>query len=251
MRVLLRYAPQKLLTLGVGTKQYRKERIDMATFNINKAEDAVSYVEVILDNETVRTEAGAMRYYLGNIEMSAKMPGIKSLFKAKVTGETAVKPEYTGTGRLVLEPSFNDFFKLELSGETFILDQGAYWASDGSVEVGAVANKAAAAFLSGEGIFQTKVSGRGTVIVQAPGLIEVIKLEDQKLVVDGSFAVVRDAALDFSVQKSTKSLLRSAASGEGLVNVIQGTGVVWLAPIPNKTILMQSLLWSASAARSS
>ena len=223
----------------------------MATFNICKAEDAVSYVEVILDNETVRAEAGAMRYILGDIEMTAQMPGLKSFFKAKATGETAVKPEYSGTGKLVLEPSFSEFFELELSGETFILDQGAYWASDGSVEVGAVANKAASALLSGEGIFQTKVSGRGSVIVQAPGQIEVLELQDQKLVVDGSFAVARDAALDFSVRKSTKSILGSMASGEGLVNVIQGTGVVWLAPVPNKTTLMRSLFWGGAAARSS
>ena len=223
----------------------------MATFNIYKAEDAVSYVEVLLEDETVRAEAGAMRYSLGDIEMTAKMPSLKSFFKAKATGETAVKPEYTGTGKLVLEPSFSDFFKLDLSGETFILDQGAYWASDGSVEIGAVANKAAAALLSGEGMFQTKVSGDGAVIVQAPGQIQVLQLENQKLVVDGSFAVARDAALDFSVRKSTKSFLGSAASGEGLVNVIQGTGIVWLAPIPNKTTLMRSLFWGGAGARSS
>ena len=223
----------------------------MATFSICKAEDAVSYVEIILESETVRAEAGAMRYMLGDIEMTAKMPGLKSFFKAKATGETAVKPEYSGTGKLVLEPSFSEFCQLDLAGEAFILDQGAYWASDGSVEIGVVANKAAAALLSGEGIFQTKVSGHGSVIVQAPGQIEVVELQDQKLVVDGSFAVARDAGLDFSVRKSTKSLLGSAASGEGLVNVIQGTGVVWLAPVPNRTTLMQSLFWGGSAARSS
>ena len=48
--------------------------------------------------------------------------------------------------------------------------------------------------------------------------------------VDGNFAVLRSASLQFTVERSAKSLLGSAVSGEGLVNVYRGTGSVWLAP---------------------
>ena len=42
--------------------------------------------------------------------------------------------------------------------------------------------------------------------------------------------------LDFTVERSGKSLIGSAASGEGLVNVYRGTGKVLMSPlakIPN------------------
>ena len=40
----------------------------------------------------------------------------------------------------------------------------------------------------------------------------------------------------FTVEKSTKSLIGSAISAEGFVNVFRGTGKVLLAPIMNTKI---------------
>ena len=60
--------------------------------------------------------------------------------------------------------------------------------------------------------------------------IDVIDLENDTLRVDGNFAVLRSANLDFTVERSAKTLIGSAVSGEGLVNVYRGTGQVWLAP---------------------
>lgn len=60
--------------------------------------------------------------------------------------------------------------------------------------------------------------------------IDVIDLANDTLRVDGNFAVLRSANLDFTVERSAKTLIGSAVSGEGLVNVYRGTGQVWLAP---------------------
>mgnify|MGYP001476436968 CR=1 FL=1 len=120
-----------------------------------------------------------------------------------------------------------------MQGDAWILDKGAYVCSDGDIEVGSVRNKAVAGLISGEGFFQIRVEGEGAVVIQAPGEIEMIDLEGGKLTVDGSFAVARQASLNFSVQKAAKGLLSSASSGEGLVNVIEGTGRVLIAPVPN------------------
>ena len=49
--------------------------------------------------------------------------------------------------------------------------------------------------------------------------------------VDGNFAIAWSGSLDFTVERSGKSLIGSAASGEGLVNVYKGTGKVLLAPV--------------------
>lgn len=48
---------------------------------------------------------------------------------------------------------------------------------------------------------------------------------------DGNFAIAWTNGLQFTVERSTKTLIGSAASGEGLVNVYRGTGRVLLAPV--------------------
>ena len=58
-----------------------------------------------------------------------------------------------------------------------------------------------------------------------------IELENDVLKVDGNFAIAWSSSLNFTVERSGKSLIGSAASGEGLVNVYRGTGKVLLAPI--------------------
>ena len=41
---------------------------------------------------------------------------------------------------------------------------------------------------------------------------------------------MRTGAIEFSVEKSTKGLLGTLTSGEGLLQTFRGTGSVWLAP---------------------
>jgi uncharacterized protein (AIM24 family) len=122
---------------------------------------------------------------------------------------------------------------MPLDGSAWVLDKGAYVCSDIGIEVGVYRNKAVAGLLSGEGFFQTKVEGSGNLVIYSQGPLEAIDLQNDRLVVDGSFAVARQASLNFSVQKATKGLFSSMTSGEGFVNVIEGTGRVLLAPVPN------------------
>lgn len=210
-----------------------------------KSRDLVHWVEVKLNNDQVRVEAGAMRYYQGPISMKSRMPSVSGFFKARLTGEKVFRPVYAGTGRLVLEPSFKQFYKLDLEDDTYILERGAYWASDMSVDVTMKMNKLSTSFFSGEGLLQTAVRGSGSVLIKTPGEVEVIDLQNDRLVVDGAFAVARSASLDFSVQQSTRSLLGTVTSGEILVTVLQGTGRVYLAPIPNHTLLLQQVIQSS------
>lgn len=60
-------------------------------------------------------------------------------------------------------------------------------------------------------------------------LIE-IELQNDVLKVDGNYAIAWSKSLDFTVERSGKSLIGSAASGEGLVNVYRGTGKVLMMP---------------------
>ena len=76
------------------------------------------------------------------------------------------------------------------------------------------------------------------VILESPvpreELVEV-ELQNDVLRIDGNFAVAWSKGLNFTVEKSTKSLIGSAVSGEGLVNVYRGTGKVLMAPVRNLT----------------
>ena len=64
-----------------------------------------------LDNSTVKLQAGAMQWITGDVEMNSGVSGAKDFFgklvKGAVTGESAVKPLYTGTGCVMLEPTYN------------------------------------------------------------------------------------------------------------------------------------------------
>ncbi len=197
-------------------------------------QQGLKMIEATIQDETIRAEAGALHFMRGRVEMETQMPSAKGFLKSMVTQETVFKPTYKGTGKVYFGPPiFGEYMVMDLAGEAWVLDKGAYVCSSAGIEVGAFRNKAVASMFGGEGWFQTKVEGTGQVVIQAQGPMHAIDLKNERLTVDGSFAVARQASLEFQVQKATKSILGSMASGEGLVNVIQGTGRVYLAPVPN------------------
>ena len=216
----------------------------MAHFEVVEHEGQ-KFVRAVINNETIRAEAGALHYYRGHIEMRSQAPSAGGLLKAFVSGETAFRPTYTGTGEVYLgPPMFGEYLVLPLHGEEWILDQGAYVCSDVSVEVGVRRNKMVAGMVGGEGLFQTSVKGAGTVVLKAPGKIQRLDMQGERLAVDGSFAVARTAALNYSVRRASKSIVGSITSGEGLLSMFEGQGTVLLAPVPN---LYMSLVSNVTA----
>lgn len=216
----------------------------MAKFEIIE-EEGLRFIKVLINNETILAEAGALFYFLGDIRMESQgTGGVGGFFKALATGETVVRPSYTGTGELYLEPSFEGYHILNLQGEEWVMDTGGYWASEGSVQVDAKRNKLLTGLFGGEGLFQTTAKGQGKVVIKTPGPIEEVHLRNDRLVVDGTFAVARSATLNYTVTKATKSLLGSLTSGEGFVNTHEGTGTVLLAPNAYWEVMMLRQLWA-------
>ena len=194
--------------------------------------EEVRVAKITLNNETFRTEAGAMYYMRGNITMESKAPSVGGFLKAAISGESIFRPTYSGTGELYLEPTAYGIHTMDLKGETWILENGSYYGSEMGVAVDVHREKALTAFKSGEGFldFQTKISGTGKVLVKAPGPVEEVHLQNDKLVVDGSFAFARSATLAYSCERATKSIIGSVTSGEGMVRIYQGTGTVLMSP---------------------
>jgi len=222
----------------------------MANFEVIEQE-GVRLVKVTLQNETVRTESGALYYMRGPITMESKAPSVGGIFKAIATGESIFRPTYTGTGELYLEPTFGGYHVMDVAGKTWILEDGAYWASEQGVQVDAFKESMLTALKSGEGFMdiQTKISGAGRVVIQSQGPVEPLQLTNDKLVVDGKYVLARESTLKYMVQRSTKSLLGSVTSGEGVVRIYEGTGMVLMAPMPYWRQRLFAGLASASASK--
>lgn len=220
----------------------------MANFEVIEKQ-GLKLVRATLNNEMVRAESGAMHYMRGNVVIETPMPSAGGFLKSMVTSENIFRPTYTGTGEVYFgPPSFGEYCVLECQGDEWVLDRGAYVCSDAGVTVDVFRNKALVGLLGGEGWFQTKVGGRGKYVLASRGPLEIVDLKNERLTVDGNFAVARQAHLNFSLQKATKSLFGSAASGEGIVSVIEGTGRVYLAPVPNLYANLADMISSMHAA---
>lgn len=186
-------------------------------------------------------QAGAMQWTVGNVQATTGIKGVGDLlgksFMGKVTGETAVKPEYTGSGFLVLEPTYRHLLLIDVAdwNGSVVLSDGMFLACEGSLKQKAVMrSNISSAALGGEGLFNLSLIGEGIVccesLVPVEELIE-IELNNDVVKIDGNMAVAWSNTLEFTVERSGKTLLGSAASGEGLVNVYRGTGKVLMAPV--------------------
>ena len=223
--------------------------------------------QVVIDidkDHSAIIQAGAMQWMGGNVQVTSGVKGIGDLLgkaiKGAVTKETAVKPEYVGEGCLVLEPTYKyiilaDIGKWGPAGMT--IEDGMFLACDANVNSKVVARKnLSSAVLGGEGLFNLSLQGNGIAALESnvpeDELIEVI-LENDELKIDGNLAVCWSSNLEFTVERSTKTLVGSAVSGEGLVNVYRGTGRVLMCPVAPTTSLFESTntMAAKSAAKSS
>ena len=198
--------------------------------------------QVICDvNGGVTLQAGAMQWMAGSVNATTGVKGVGDLFgkalRGSVTGESAIKPEYTGTGTLVLEPTYKHILLVDLAdwNGSIVLDDGLFLACESHLTHKAVMRSNLSSAVAGnEGLFNLGINGKGIVCLETPcpkeELIE-ITLQDDVLKVDGNMAIAWSGSLNFTVERSGKSLVGSAASGEGLVNVFRGTGKVLLAPV--------------------
>ena len=193
------------------------------------------------DNHSAIIQAGAMQWMVGNVNATTGVKGVGDLLgkivKGAVTGESAIKPEYVGNGWLVLEPTYKYIILVDVAqwGAGMTIEDGMFYACSGTVKTSVVARKnLSSAALGGEGLFNLSLSGSGVAALESNvpynELIEV-DLNNDTLKIDGNLAVCWSSNLEFTVERTTKTLIGSAASGEGLVNVYRGIGKVLMSPV--------------------
>lgn len=95
----------------------------------------------MLTGNQVITQAGAMQWMLGNVQATTGVKGVGDLvgkmFKGAASGESVIKPEYTGRGVLMLEPTYKHIILVDLAdwGGAITLDDGLFLACDGTMKL--------------------------------------------------------------------------------------------------------------------
>lgn len=213
----------------------------MAKFEVMQVEGLRS-VRVLIEDETIQTEAGALATMDGEIEMTARIPSPLSAIRSIFSGQSIIKPKYSGSGILHLDPSVNGYYVFEVpEEEDWLLGRGAYWASENSIHLSLIRQKVLTALYSGEGFiyYQIRLSGHGKVVLNADGPIEEIKLKNSRLKVDGRQVIARTEGITYKIKKPTKSYLGYWLSGESRLRVYEGTGSLLISRTPfwNKRLL--------------
>ncbi len=200
-----------------------------------------------LDGNSIRLQAGAMQWTAGKVVMDADVKSVGNFLgkaiKGVATGESLSKPVYRGTGMVMMEPTYRYIILEDISkwGSGMVLDDGMFLACDSSVN-GEVVSRTnfSTAILGGEGLFNLSLSGDGVAVLESAvpreELVEIV-LDNDEVRIDGNMAVAWSKSLEFTVEKSTKSLFGSWISGEGFVNVYRGTGKILMAPVVPGTLM--------------
>ncbi|MFR0980718.1 MAG: AIM24 family protein, partial [Holdemania filiformis] len=165
-----------------------------------------------LGRADITIQAGAMQWMVGDVKATTGVKGVGDLLgkaiRGKATGESAIKPEYTGSGTLVLEPTYKHLILMDAAewNGSVVLDDGLFLACDSRLQHKAVMrSNFSSAVAGGEGLFNLSLNGTGVFCIESDcpkeELVE-ITLKDDVLKVDGNFAIAWSNSLQFTVERS-------------------------------------------------
>jgi uncharacterized protein (AIM24 family) len=196
----------------------------MANFQIRNVE-GMRQVCIQIEDETVRAAHGAMSNKSGRIEFTPRLPQFGHVFRSMFTGESRIRPYYSGTGTIQLQPSMRGYHAMMVNeGQEWILEPGVYWASEGSVELGLHRERFWAGLWAGDGLFawKTSMEGQGQVVINAPGPVEEVEV-DGALDVQGKLVLGRTSGLKFHSVRSAR-FPRNFISGQTRLRRFEGKG---------------------------
>ena len=127
-----------------------------------------------LKEGNITTQAGAMQWMIGNVNATTGVKSVGDFFgkavRGKVTGESAIKPEYTGDGKLILEPT-NKYLVLLNTEEwngSVVLEDGLFLACEATLQHKAtMRTNLSSAVMGGEGLFNLSLRGKGVFCIES------------------------------------------------------------------------------------
>lgn len=205
----------------------------MAQFSIREVE-GMRQVRIEIDQETIRARRGALSTMRGDIALTPRLPAPADVFRSMFTSEARIRPYYKGSGSIVLQPSLSGYHLLTVQdGETWVLEPGVYWASEGGVSLGMRRERFWPSLWAGDGglVWKTTLHNAGQVAINAPGPVETIEVQDSDLRVQGRLVLGRTEGLRFS-SRNPASFPRNLISGQKRLRVFSGTGKVLVCWTP-------------------
>lgn len=184
----------------------------------------------LASHEMVKVEPGAMVSYSDGISVETKAEGgLLGGLKRMVGGESFFQNTYQAPaqgGELTLAQALpGDMIVLEISGNEFLLQSGAYMASGQNVTTDSKWGGSKGFFGSGS-LILLKIGGQGKLLAGCYGAIEERVLgPGQKYTVDTGHIVGFDGSITFNV-KRVGNWKSTFLSGEGLVVELTGPGRV-------------------------
>ena len=197
----------------------------MAVFTTREVE-GMRQVVVDIERETIRARKGAMSNMRGNIDFVPRLPTLGHFLRTLFSKEARIRPSYSGSGRIFLQPSLSGYHVFEaIGGERWILEPGVYWASEGSVNLGIYRERFWPSLWAGDGIlvWKTTMQGPGQVAVNAPGPVEVIDIQNAQFQAQGRLVLGHTDGLKFSSKRAAR-FPRNLFSGQSRMRVYSGTG---------------------------
>lgn len=214
---------------AVGTIQYP-----------NPVANTARQLRIKLDGGSALLEPGALQYAMGKLQIEVQKNERGNIFSRAIasagTGESGFATRYQGFGEVWTEPTTKHFIIAAMDGpdDTLILDDKAFYACEGTVQVKTHIHRTVAGVLSGNGLMQPKLEGAGAFVVESPvpvEEVEAIELDGSgELIVDGDLMLMYSASLTVELRPLVRGLRNALRSGEGLVFVFKGRGTVWLTP---------------------
>lgn len=205
------------------------------------AQKAWRQVRMELNGGSGLLEPGALQYAQGNLQVEVQKLNAKSNIFTRAlasagTGESGFATSYRGHGDVWTEPTFKHFIVANMDGpqDALLLDDQAFYACEGSISLKTHMHNTVQGVLSGAGLMQPKLEGRGVFIVESPvpvNEIEEIDLDGSgELIVDGDLMLMYSANLQVELTPLVRGLRNLQRSGEGLVYKFRGKGKVWITP---------------------
>lgn len=200
-------------------------------------------LEVSLDaGEEILAESGAMVTMDASLELKGKAQGgfMGSLKRAVLQGESLFQQHIyaKAAGKVLLAPGIPGSIQLlEVGEKQYRLNDGAFLASDSTVELETKTQSMSKALFAGSGGFCVmETQGSGRVAVSGFGsLYSMDVTPDKEVIVDNGHVIAWDANLDYEVSMTTAEssgffgkLINSQTSGEGLVLRFKGAGKVYI-----------------------
>jgi uncharacterized protein (AIM24 family) len=196
----------------------------MAEFTIRDVE-GMRQLRIDLKDESIRSVRSALSHMSGSVRMTAPIPGPGAVLRSLISREAAIRPRYSGTGSVYLQPSMRGYHVFEARDMRWILEPGVFWAAEGETRLGVRLEKMLPSFWIGDGLinFQTVVHGDGRVAINAPGPVEEVEIGEGELLVKGRMVLGRTAGVRYTTRR-VAGIIQSLIAGEPRARSFSGPG---------------------------